>query len=183
MDPIQPIENPSRMRLEYAATLDDVAAPTIRFYLRGKSYASQRFKEPLIMGLAGVGAYYLITSSRPVHLWWSYFVFFALIFCAKFFDMKRTVSQRIRNYIKREKEHLLPTPVTYDITDTHLFCNFFGVDTVYSLDSITEIKEEAERLEIWVGDTSLSTIPLRAFRDEAHKAQFVSLLKRQTLSL
>lgn len=167
------------MRIEYTVTLEDIAETQIRHYLRGKAYATQRLSEPFFAALAGVVIFYVFCISLASHIWWGYLATFVSVFFLISLTTKITVSDRIRKQLKRELGPHLPAPVIYEVTDSQLSSLFREVTVTYPLESLQEIREEAGKMEIFFNQDTFANIPLRAFRDDTHKSEFISLLKRE----
>jgi len=168
------------MRIEYNATLDDVSEPMIRHYLRGRNYARQRFREPMWGGVGAMIGYYFISvlGKQAAGLWWIYPLVFIVGYAVVFIPIRRTVSRRIRNYVKRGIGDKLPLATSFEVTDRQLHCESMKADMSFNLEDLSEVTEDEGWLELVFGDAGVCTIPLRVFRDREEKEEFVERVRK-----
>ena len=169
------------MKLEYEATLEDFTEPQVRLYLRSKSFSRQRYREPIWGGIGACIALYVISSVLATSFspWWTYVMAFVFGYIVIYSTLKDTVSKRIQKYVKRELAHKIPSITTYDISDSQLRCSSLGTEVVFNLGSLSSVLEDTERMELVFGDVGLCTIPLRAFRNSLHKADFLHIIQTE----
>jgi hypothetical protein len=167
------------MELQYESTIEDVCEPQVRHYLRSGTYRRQRWLEPMWGGVGAIIALYFITAfTRDLSIqWWVYPITFVLGWLCILITIRDTVSKRIRQHLKRELGHKLPSTTKYSISNGKLQCSSLGAEITFDLKDLSGVSEDTERIELTFGDVGLCTIPLRAFLDPDHKASFLESLK------
>jgi len=169
------------MELRYESTIEDVSEAHIRFYLRSRSYARQRWIEPLWGGIGAVVGFHLVSlfTQRLPSVWWFYAIVFLLGWFCLLITIRDTVSKRIRKHVERQTGHKLPSTTVYSIKDSRLHCSSLGAEITLHLRDLSAVHEDSERVELVFGDAGLCTIPLRAFEGKDHKASFLKSLERE----
>lgn len=169
-----------KVKLEYESTLEDVSEPQVRHFLRSKSFIHQRLRGAFWAGVSAMAVFYVIGSfGDSSRSWWIYPIVFLVGFLVVYSTHRDTVSKRIRRYVKRELGHRMPSATIYDVSDSQIHCSSLGAETIFALDTLSDVNEDTERLELVFGDAGLCTIPLRVFRDAEHKSAFLNSIRRE----
>ena len=166
------------MELSYEATLEDVCEPQVRHFLRSKTFSKQRISGTFWAALISPAVAYALLrlfSDEPGIIPIIVGVIVGPV--VVWFTHVDTTKKRICKHIEREIGSRLPTTTKYSVTPDGLRCESLDVDITFKLKDLQFVSEDAERLELSFGDVGLCIIPLRAFRDEAHKKQFLSEIK------
>jgi hypothetical protein len=166
------------MTLTYQATLDDIAEPAIRHYLRSTSARRARIRSTVSGAVFMAAAFIFIFRERSLFFVAGGAVAGVVIGAAlNFWTYIPTVKKRIRKHIQTENGHRIPNETIYIVEPGILRCESLGVKLEFSLKDLKEVSEDAERIEFSFGDVGLCTIPVRAFSDNAAKAAFITEVK------
>lgn len=171
------------MKLSYESTLDDLVEPSLRLYLRSKTYATTRWRGAAFCAAAfGIFAFLGFNAKENVNL--PVICTAAAAWGAGLFLLtyKGTVRRRIKNYLANElKGGPWPRPADYEIKDGQLIGTGSGVNTRFALADFTGATEDGGRLELAflnsaTGNQGLCVIPLRAFESTDEKNSFLAAL-------
>lgn len=164
------------MPLTYEATLADVAEPSVRLFLRGKTYATNRWRGALLCAAMFAALAFLGFNAREnINL---PLVCFAAAWGAGLFLLayKSAVRRRIINYVATELKGSWPRTTHIEIKDARLIRTTAGSPASFPLTGLTSVTEDAKYLELVFGPKNLCLIPLRAFDSTDEKHAFRALL-------
>ncbi len=164
------------MLLEYEATLHDFAEVHIRLFLRSSTFKKQRVYYALGSAITLLA---LLFFSRNVDTptEWSIAIFFAAILATVLFmARKMMVSHSILKYVENEAGDDFPNSIRYTVSEQTLTCNSRDVDITFSLDSLENVVEDDDYLEISFGKRGLCVVPIRAFESDSQKSDFLSAI-------
>ena len=166
------------MTLTYQATLDDIAEPAIRHYLRSKSARRVRMRSTASGAICMAMAFIFVFRERsPLFIAGVAVAALVIGGALNFWTFVPNVKKRIRKHIQTENGHRIPNETIYVVEPGILRCESLGVKLEFSLGDLKEVSENAERIELSFGDVGLCTIPVRAFSDNAAKAAFINEIK------
>lgn len=167
----------SRMQLTYETTLSEVAEAPVRRFLRGKTYATNRWRGACLCAVAfGVFALLGFHAKPSVNL---------PVICAAaaawgagvfLLAYKSVVRRRITQYVAGELKGPWPSSTTYVINSTQLINTSAGLTFTYRLADLEGVTEDARWVELFLGERAGCVIPLRAFASAEQKAQFLAAL-------
>ena len=165
------------MKLTYETTLAEVAEAPVRLFLRGKTYATNRWRGALICaGAFGVFALLGFNAKPNVNL--PVICVAAAAWGAGIYLLayKSTVRRRITSYVANELTGSWPRTTDYEITATQLINTSDGQTFTYRLADLDRVSEDGRWLELSFGERGGCVIPLRAFADTEEKARFLAVL-------
>lgn len=167
------------MTLSYDANLDDVAEPSVRLYLRGKTSAQNRLRSALIWAAAFAALAFLgFNSKENVNLPVVCLAAAAWGAGLTLLTYKGAVRRRIVKYVATELKGSWPRATTYEIKDGKVSSASSGVTISFALADLVGVSEDGKYLELSFGAKGLCVIPLHAFEDSDHKAAFLAALGR-----
>jgi hypothetical protein len=165
------------MTLNYQATLDDIAEPATRHFLRSKTAKRNRIRSTMFGAILMAVAFVFIFRERTKEFIVIGGFVGAMIGAAiNFLTYVPTVKKRIRRHIQTENGHRIPNETKYVVEPGLLRCESLGVKIEFSLADLKDVSEDANRIELSFGEAGLCTIPLRAFTDELPKATFLDTI-------
>ena len=169
------------MKLTYEATLSDVAEPSIRLFLRGKTYATNLWRgTALCAAVFAVFAWLGFHAKENVNV---------IVVCAAagvwgaglyLLTYKGSVRRRIQKYVAGELNGSWPRTTDCEIKDATLISNAEGLNASFNLSDLVGVVEDSGYLELRFGDRGLCLIPLRAFESTDEKAAFVAAVQRSS---
>ncbi len=165
------------MTLTYEATLDDIAEPMIRHYLRSKTAQQNRKRSAAIGAVIMAIAFFYIFRERQEFAYVAASIGALIGAAINFSTYVRTVKRRIRKHIQTENGHRIPNETIFTIEPDVLRCESFGVKIEFPLCALKEVSEDSSRIELSFGDTGLCTIPIRAFHDASAKVAFLDKIE------
>ncbi|MCP5543200.1 MAG: hypothetical protein H7A49_04765 [Akkermansiaceae bacterium] len=168
------------MLLRYQSTLEDHIEPAVRFFRRSKTYSKQRWTEAFWAGAIGG---FVAVSMSYMFLDWPMLVAAAVGFTLGpvivLLTYDDTVSKRIAKHIKTQIGSRLPTTTEYLIENGRLRYKSYDVEITFSLQDLTDISEDSERIEFTFDDKGIALIPLRAFDNADHKKDFLACIQKE----
>lgn len=165
------------MKFTYESTLDDVVEPSVRLFVRSKTYATHRWRGAAIWGVAfAVFAAIGFRSKPDINLPLICVAAAAWGAGLTLLTYKGSVRRRIAKYVKTELPGGWPRITDYEITDDKLTGTTSGVSLTFNLADLTAVTEDAKFLELTFGTKGLCTIPLRAFSSAEEKAAFLAAI-------
>jgi hypothetical protein len=171
------------MTLTYQATLEDIAEPATRHFLRSKTATRNRIRSTIFGAILMAAAFVFIFRDRTSEfLVIGAFVGAIIGVAINFWTYVPTVKKRIRKHIRTENGHRIPNETKYVVEPGLLRCESLGVVIEFSLTDLKEVSEDAKRIELSFGEAGLCTIPLRAFTDDLPKANFLNAINANNAS-
>ena len=166
------------MKLEYEATLADLAQPQIRLFLRSGTLKKQRLFCALGVPVVFFGCMFLFDNfPNSGTEWGTAIIIVAAASALLSFSRKYIVTSRIRRYIARERGEEIPSQTVYTVDQQRICCSSLGVDIAFSLENIESVAEVGDYLEVYFGTRGICTIPLRAFDSDSQKQEFLFALR------
>lgn len=166
------------MTLSYQATLEEVAEPAVRRFLRSKTAHRGRIHSTCLGAILLAVALLLVFRDRSPAVWlWSALVGAVIGGTINFLTYTPSVRARIRRHIQTESGHMLPTETVFVIHPGRLVCAFLSVKVEFSLRDLTGLSEDPGWIELSFGDKGLCTIPARVFEDAGRKAAFLQAIE------
>lgn len=167
------------MTLSYDSTLDDVVEAATRTFLRGKTYATNRWRGAVLCGAGfAVLAFLGFNAKSNVNL--PVVCVAAAAWGAGLYLLayKSAVRRRIASYVASELKGEWPRTTRCVIQDGRLVTTTFGTSTSYALAELSDVSEDAQVLELSFGSKDTCLIPLRAFDSTDEKAGFLAAIHR-----
>jgi hypothetical protein len=167
------------MTFTYEATLPDVAEPSVRLFMRGQTYATNRWRGTLVCAaMFAVFAFLGFNAKQSVNL--PLVCFAAAAWGAGLFLLayKSSVRRRIVGYIGTELNGAWPRTTRIEIREGKLIGTSAGASTTYPAGDLIAISEDAKCLELSFGDGRLFVVPLRAFDSTEEKNAFLAAFPR-----
>jgi len=167
------------MTLKYNVTLEELAEPMVRHYMRTKTAPQARMQMALWSGAGCFLLFYVndkVTGRDHNVLFVTSISMACIVLC--YLGYKRGVRMRIQKYLARERKEPFPAPQRVSIQSGNLEYESSGVIYLLSLADITLIAEDEKSLEVVFGSKGLCVIPLHAFDSAEQKAEFVGKLER-----
>ena len=162
------------MTLIYQATLDDIAEPAIRHFLRSKTARRNRVRSTIFGAILMTVAFVFIFRNRPQDFnVIAGFVGAIIGAVINFWTYIPTVKKRIRKHIEIDSGHRIPNETKYVVEPGLLRCESLGVKIEFALADLKEVSEDASWLELSFGEAGVCTIPLRAFTNNLSKGTFL----------
>lgn len=172
------------MTLNYQATVDDLAEPAIRHFLRSKTARRSRVRSTILGAILMTAAFLFIFRERGTEFLSISAIIGAFLGAAiNFWTYIPAVKKRIRNHVRTEHGHKMPCPTTYMIESGVLRCDSLGVTIEFSLADLDQVSEDRDRLELSFGDKGLSIIPLKAFQDDKAKVAFLEAIQTEKAAI
>ncbi len=169
-----------KMILRYQSTLEDHIEPAVRLFRRSKTYSKQRWTEALSAGLIGG---FVVVSMSYMFLDWPKLVAavvgFTLGPVIVLLTYEDTVSKRIAKHITTQIGSRLPTTTEYLIENGRLRYKSYDVEITFSLQDLTNVSEDSERIEFAFDDKGIALIPLRVFDHADHKKDFLACIQKE----
>ena len=165
------------MTLTYEASLTDVAEPSVRLFLRGKTYATHRWRGALLCAAIFAALAFLgFNAKEAINL--PLVCFAAAAWGAGLFLLvyKSSVRRRVINYITTELKGPWPRPTVIEIKDGRLIRTTSGTPASFPLADLRSVVDDGHYLELVFGPKSLCLIPLRAVDSTDEKHAFRALL-------
>jgi hypothetical protein len=97
-----------------------------------------------------------------------------------FMTYQDTTAKRIAKHIKNELGARLPTTTQYSVENGRLQYRSLGIEISFCLRDLSNISEDAQRIEFNFGDKGIALIPLRAFDNEDHKQAFLQCIQQES---
>ncbi len=166
------------MKFSYDATLDDVAEPSVRLFLRSKTYLTNRWRGAVLCAVVFAAFAWLgFNAKETVNL--------AAVCAAAglwgaglyWLTYKGTVRRRIRTYIAGELKGTWPRTTHIELTENQLISTTHDASTTYHLSDLVGVFEDTRHLELNFGSRGLWVIPKRAFDSTDEKTAFLSSLE------
>ena len=166
------------MKISYQTTLQDVAEPQIRSFLRSQTFIRQRIFESalaLVFVLAVLLAFQYLLLRGPI--WWLTILLAISALTARYVTHENTVRNRITGHVWNELGDQLPYEVEYLIQDERLKYTSPNMEISVSLSNLESVTEDLLRIELSFGAAALCTIPQRAFPSKSEKTAFLQALE------
>lgn len=166
------------MKYRYEATLNDVAEPSVRLFLRGKTYLTHRWRGVVVCAVVFAGFAWLgFHAKENVNM-----VVVGLAAAAwgaglYLLTYQGTVRRRIQKYVTSEMAGPWPRITDCEIKDGKFISRAEGLNTSFNLADLTGVSEDVRYLELTFGERGLCVIPLRAFVSTEEKNAFLSAVE------
>lgn len=169
------------MNFQYEATLDDIAEPHIRQFVRSTTYQRNRFYWVLWAAIGG-GAFLLLIKqfADPEFPSWLILIFVLVSGIGCYFIYPDSVRKQIKKHLKRELKEEIPAITTYNITDTKVECRSLNIDISFDIKDLAQLSEDDERIELYFGPKGLCVIPKKAFATQEEINQFKDLFSTKS---
>jgi hypothetical protein len=167
------------MTLSYESRLEDVTESAVRLFLRGKTYATNRWRGAVLC--AAVFAVFALLgfhNRAVIHVAWICVAAAAWGAGLFLLTYKTTVRKRIASYVARETEAQFPHTTTVEIHDDKIISAGAGINKTFPLTGLAAVTEDKTHLELSFGDKGLCVIPLRAFSSEEEKTAFLAAVRK-----
>lgn len=166
------------MTLRFDSTPDDIAEHAIRHFVRGKTYAANRWRGAALCGLVfAVFGFLGFHSKQTVNL---------AVVCAAaaswgagvfLLAYKGVVRGRIRKFVTKELAQKPARSGTLEIRDGRLVGAGAFAAVTFPLADLVSVTDDGKWLELFFGEQRLCLIPARAFESSADKDAFIAALR------
>ena len=163
------------MKITYESTLAEAVEAPLRLFLRGSTYAANRWRGACICAVAfGVFALLGFNAKPEVNL--PVICAAATAWGAGLFLLvyKGSVRRRITTYVASELNGPWPRPTHYEVNGLQLICTSAGLTYTYRLDDLSGVHDDGRWLALSFGERAPCVLPLRAFADAEEKARFLA---------
>jgi hypothetical protein len=171
------------MKITYETTLAEAAEAPLRFFLRGKTYTTNRWRGTLICAGA-FGFFGLLGFNAKPNVNLPVICVAAAAWGAGIFLLayKSMVRRRITTYVASELKGTWPRRTDYTVNGAQLICTGAGQTFTYRRAELTEVHDDGRWLELSFVERGLCVIPLRAFADTNEKVRFLTVLGEPSVS-
>lgn len=163
------------MHVRFEATEDELLDATQRFLARSKVVRSWRWKDLIAASLiAGVLPFIFFFNRPATAIVWG--VLAALI-CAVYYPFahRRTVEKRLRNFIRETFGVRVPFICEVELTPVGVWVRQLNTQTTYEWESVAEINESEDSVEIFTREGSGVIVRKRAFESLQDQKRFIEI--------
>lgn len=167
------------MKLTYDSTTADVVESATRRFLRGKRYATNRWRGSILCAAAFAALAFLGFHAKEnvniVVICLAAAAWGAGLFLISY---KGVVRRRITGYVAAELKGPWPRATVCELKDGRFILTTSGANSSFLLADLSGVAEDSAFLELAFGANGLCVIPLRAFASTDEKAAFLATLPR-----
>ena len=165
------------MKITFDSTLAEASEAPLRLFLKGRTYATQRWRGAAICAGA-FGFFALLGFNAKPNVNLPLICFAAAAWGAGLFLLvyKGSVRRRITRYVASELKGPWPRPTHWEIKARQLIGTSAGLTYTSPLAELTGVHEDGCWLELSFGERAPCVLPLRAFADTEEKARFLAAI-------
>lgn len=163
------------MHVRFEATEDELLDATQRFLARSKVVRSWRWKDLVAASFIAGLIPFILFFSRPATA--IICGVLAALICAAYypFSHRRTVNKRLRNFIRETLGARVPFICEVELTPVGVWVRQLNTQITYEWESVAEIKEAEDSVEIFTREGSGVIVRKRAFESLQEQKRFIEI--------